>query len=105
MSLLYIYFLRFYLFIAREREAESQAPCREPDLGLHPGSPGSHPRLQVVLNCCATGAALLFVYKSCMISSFFLSQWLFPLIEIHLKCILKETKYGVPGWLSQLSDS
>ena len=27
-------------------------------MGLDPGSPGSHPRLQVVLNCCATGAAL-----------------------------------------------
>ena len=36
----------------REREAgtqaegEKQAPCREPDVGLDPGSPGSHPRLQ-----------------------------------------------------------
>ena len=29
-----------------EREAErgKQAPCREPDMGLAPGSPGSHPR-------------------------------------------------------------
>ena len=37
----------------REREAETQAkqkekqaPCREPDVGLDPGSPGSRPRLQ-----------------------------------------------------------
>ena len=48
----------------REREAETQrekqAPCREPDVGLDPGSPGSHPRLQVAPNRCATGAALHF---------------------------------------------
>ena len=27
-------------------------------MGLDPLSPGSHPRLQAALNCCATGAAL-----------------------------------------------
>ena len=30
----------------RERErgrGEKQAPCREPDVGLDPGTPGSHP--------------------------------------------------------------
>ena len=27
-----------------------QAPCRESDVGLDPRSPGSHPRLKVVLN-------------------------------------------------------
>ena len=47
------FFLRFYLFIIdieREREAETQhrqrekqAPCRKPDVGLDPRSPGSHP--------------------------------------------------------------
>ena len=41
----------------RDREAETQAerekqaPCREPDLGLDPGSPGSGPGLTAVLNC------------------------------------------------------
>ena len=40
----------------REREAETQAEGeagsmhREPDVGLDPGSPGSHPGLKVVLN-------------------------------------------------------
>ena len=40
----------------REREAETQAegekqaPCREPDVGLDPGSPGSRPGLKVALN-------------------------------------------------------
>ena len=47
----------------REREAETQAegekqaPCREPDVGLDPGSPGSHPRLKAAPNHWATGAA------------------------------------------------
>ena len=27
----------------RHRQREKQAPCRKPDLGLNPGSPGSHP--------------------------------------------------------------
>ena len=69
----YINFLRFYLFIhgrhrKREREAETQAerekqaPCREPDVGLHPETPGprpgpkagtkllSHPRIPNILS-------------------------------------------------------
>ena len=47
------FFLRFYLFIherhtQREIEVETQAekkqaPCREPDVGLHPGTPGPCP--------------------------------------------------------------
>ena len=49
------FFLRFYLFIherhrererQRLRQREKQAPCREPDVGLDPTSPGSHPRLK-----------------------------------------------------------
>ena len=27
----------------RHRRREKQAPCREPDVGLDPGIPGSHP--------------------------------------------------------------
>ena len=38
----------------RDREAETQreklAPCREPDVGLDPGSLGSGPGPKVVLN-------------------------------------------------------
>ncbi|XP_048962118.1 WD repeat, SAM and U-box domain-containing protein 1 isoform X2 [Canis lupus dingo] len=38
-----------YLFMReremqRHRQREKQAPCREPDVGLDPGTPGSHPR-------------------------------------------------------------
>ena len=41
----------------RHRERQKQAPCKEPDVGLDPRSPGSHPGLQAAPNCCATGAA------------------------------------------------
>ena len=47
---LFPFFLRFYLFIhereresQRHRQKEKQAPCREPDAGLDPGTPGSCP--------------------------------------------------------------
>ncbi|XP_048959651.1 Golgi-resident adenosine 3',5'-bisphosphate 3'-phosphatase isoform X3 [Canis lupus dingo] len=42
----------------RHRQREKQAPCRKPNVGLDPGSPGSHPGLQAVPNRCTTGAAL-----------------------------------------------
>ena len=42
----------------RYRQREKQVPCREPDVGLDPGSPGSRPGLQAALNRCTTGAAL-----------------------------------------------
>ena len=35
----------------RHRQREKQAPYQEPDVGLHPGTPGSHPGLKVTLNC------------------------------------------------------
>ena len=58
-----IIYLRFYLFIhkrerERDRQREKQAPCREPDMGLDPGSPGSYPGLKAAPNCWATQAAL-----------------------------------------------
>ena len=50
-------FLKFYLFIherhrerQRHRQREKQAPCREPDVGLDPRTPGSRPGLKVALN-------------------------------------------------------
>ena len=30
----------------RHRQGEKQAPCREPDVGLDPGTPGSRPELK-----------------------------------------------------------
>ena len=41
----------------RHRQREKQAPCREPDVGLYPGSPGSHPGLKAALNRWAIRAA------------------------------------------------
>ena len=46
----------------REREEKTQkegeaSSCREPKLGLDPGSPGSHPELKSALNRWATWAA------------------------------------------------
>ena len=62
------FFKTFYLFIhERHREGErgrdtgrgkSRLPCKEPDFGVDPGSPGSCPGLKVPLNCWATRAAL-----------------------------------------------
>ena len=45
-----------YLFMkdrerGRERQREKQAPCREPDVGLDPRSPGSGPGPKAALNC------------------------------------------------------
>ena len=46
----FFFFLRFYLFIherhrerQRHRQRAKQAPCREPDVGLDPRTPGSCP--------------------------------------------------------------
>ena len=30
----------------RHRQRDNQAPCREPDVELSPGTPGSHPELK-----------------------------------------------------------
>ena len=34
----------------RHRQRERQAPCKEPNMGLNPGSAGSHPGLKAALN-------------------------------------------------------
>ena len=34
----------------RHRQREKQDPCREPDMGLDPGTPGSHPELKADLS-------------------------------------------------------
>ena len=44
----------------REREAETQAPCKEPDVGLDPGSPGSCPG--------AAGSAKPLSHRGCPVS-------------------------------------
>ena len=56
-TFLFFIVLKIYLFIHerhRERQRhgqrEKQVPCREPDVGLDPGSPGSRPGLKAALN-------------------------------------------------------
>ena len=69
MNTVVLFFLRFYLFIherqrerererQRHRQREKQAPCREPDVGLDPESPGSYPGLKAAPNRWAIRAAL-----------------------------------------------
>ena len=43
----------------RHRQREKQVPCREPDMGLNPGSPESGPGPKATLNHWATRAAWL----------------------------------------------
>ena len=66
MDIFVFIYLRFiYLFMRnterrerqRHRQREKQASCREPDLGLDPGSPGSRPGPKAALNHGATQAA------------------------------------------------
>ena len=44
------------------RQREKQAPCREPDVGLDPSSPDSHPRPKAALNCRAIKKILKHYY-------------------------------------------
>ena len=80
-------FFFFYIFIyswetqrerkrerQRHRQREEQAPCREPEVGLDTGSPGSSPGLKVMLNCWATWAAL-----KCLLLR---HNWIYSLVPI-----------------------
>ena len=59
MKLIFFLFIYIFLFMIvterererqRHRQREKQAPCREPDVGLDPRSPGSCPGLKAALN-------------------------------------------------------
>ena len=89
----YFFFLRFYVFM-RERQRHRQAPCREPDVGLDPGSPGSRPGLQAAPNRCATGAAQLL--GSCH-SSAALALFLDPSYHHWAYASLKAETFMHPG--------
>ena len=51
--LFHIFFLILFIHDGvggqRHRQREKQAPCREPNVGLDPGSPGSRPGLKAAL--------------------------------------------------------
>ena len=61
----------------RQRQSQKQAPCREPDVGLDPESPRSHPGLKAVPNCWATGTAPvtpLLSHADCYVHPVFLQK-------------------------------
>ena len=72
--LLHSFFIIFFFFLIHERhrererqrymQREKQAPCREPDMGFDPRSPGSGPGLKAAPNPWATRAAPISVFKS-----------------------------------------
>ena len=47
----------------RHRQRERQAPCREPDVGLDPRSPGSGPGPKMALNHIAAQGSLQFRFR------------------------------------------
>ena len=53
----------------RDIGRDKQAPCREPDVGLNPGTPGSCPGLKLVLNICPI--LLYFIYNYTVYILFF----------------------------------
>ena len=46
LNIVFIYSWETYTERQRLRQREKKVPCREPDAGLGPGSPGSHPGLK-----------------------------------------------------------
>ena len=59
LSFLFSFFVKILCIYLKERESnsgeeqresEKQAPSREPDMGVDPGSSGSHPGLNAALN-------------------------------------------------------
>ena len=66
----------------RQKQREKQAPCREPDEGLDPSTPGSHPELK------ADPQPLS--HPGILKSDTLLSH----------PDTLKKVEFGRPGWLS-----
>ena len=83
--------LFIYSDTERERQRKKQAPCREADVGLDPRSPGSHPRLQAVPNCCATGAAHLFTF----LTGYLLMRKIKEKVEGRIKGMLIKQRAGL----------
>ena len=92
------YFLeRFYLFIHerhRDRWKEKQAPCREPNVGLNPGTPESRPEPKA-------GVPIKNVSRHCQI---LLGNKITPSWELSLY-IDKDTDSWIHGFLNFWKDS
>ena len=67
----------------RHRQREKQAPCREPDVGLDLGTPGSHPGLKADIQPLSHPGALVCLHiKLCFVfdvSDYILSKLRFKL--------------------------
>ena len=93
----------------RHRQREKQAPCREPDMGLDPRSPGSYPGLKVVPNRWAMGAALFLIFlflqtilqwTSCVLFLFLSENFCKKVWNFRLEGVSIFTKYLLNNTLS-----
>ena len=58
----------------RHRQREKQAPCREPDMGLNPRTPGSHPEPKADAQPLShSGVPLVAYFKAISDTLFFLT--------------------------------
>lgn len=77
----------------RHRQREKQAPCRKPDMGVNPKTPGSHPELKAVLNHWDTQASQLLSFCSSAPNILFLLCYLMS------ECGLCEPHFCFASWL------
>ena len=67
----------------KHRHREEQAPCGEPDTGLNPRTPGSHPEPKA--RCLTTETPKYHYFLSYILSSiFYLYLWCYNLIFLFL---------------------
>ena len=73
----------------RERQREKQAPCREPDVGLDPGTPGSRPGLKAGVQLLSNpGIPKVIIYKQSTMTDFQHSEKLDRILKLW-KLLLK----------------
>ena len=68
----------------RQRQREKQAPCREPDVGLDPRTPGSHPGLEAVVQLLShpgVPRTIILMHKDCPFS--IINYRLIPSLSTH----------------------
>eukprot|EP00071_Canis_lupus_P038052 XP_022271609.1 patatin-like phospholipase domain-containing protein 4 isoform X5 [Canis lupus familiaris] len=77
----------------RHRQREKQAPCREPDVGLDPRSPGSGLGPKVALNCRATRAAPIMICFDAQIVLSLVSRNLFWLTSVSSSFVISSSSF------------
>ena len=76
LKILFIYSWETMRERQRHRQREKQAPCKEPNVGLDPGTPGSHLSWRQTLNCCVTEVSLFITFHLTFIDDSCLNQLL-----------------------------